>query len=62
VYSSTESFSSSEETAVIPDDGLFNRKVEEEKIKEQPFPQPLDTRVQSTTPLDLDIFLPYSNR
>jgi len=40
VHSSTKSFSSSEETAVIPDDGLFNRKVEEEKIKEQSSPNP----------------------
>jgi len=40
VYSSTKSFSSSKETAVIPDDGLFNRKVEEEKIKEQSSPNP----------------------
>ena len=34
MHSSTQSFSSSEETAVVPDDGLFNRKVEEEKMKE----------------------------
>ena len=40
MYSSTKLFSSSEETAVIPDDGLFNRKVEEEKIEEQPSPNP----------------------
>ncbi|OAX37362.1 kinase-like protein [Rhizopogon vinicolor AM-OR11-026] len=40
VHSSVKSFSSSEETAVIPDDGLFNRKVEEEKTKEQLSPNP----------------------
>jgi len=41
VHSSTKSLSSSEETGVIPDDGLFNRKVEEEKIKEQSSPNPI---------------------
>ena len=40
MHSSTTSFSSSEKTSVIPDDGLFNRKVEEEKIKEQSSPNP----------------------
>lgn len=40
VHSSIKSFSSSEETAVIPDNGLFNRKVEEESIKELPSPNP----------------------
>ncbi|KAG2148648.1 kinase-like protein [Suillus bovinus] len=40
VHPSTKSFSSSEETAVVPDDGLFNREVEEEKTKEMPSPNP----------------------
>ncbi|KAG0707096.1 kinase-like protein [Suillus ampliporus] len=40
VHASTKSFSSSEETAVVPDDGLFNRKVEEEKAKKMPSPNP----------------------
>jgi hypothetical protein len=40
VHSSTKSFSSSEETAVIGDDDLFNRTVEEEKMKEQSSPNP----------------------
>jgi len=39
-HSSTKSFSSSEKTAVIPGDGLFNRKVEEEKMKGQSSPDP----------------------
>ena len=38
MYSSTKSFSSSEETAVILDNGLFNRKVEEEKNKRTAIP------------------------
>jgi len=40
VHSSIKSFSSSEETAVIPDNGLFNQKVEEEKTNEIPSPNP----------------------
>ncbi|KAG2132529.1 kinase-like protein [Suillus cothurnatus] len=39
-HPSIKSFPSSEETAVVPDDGLFNRKVEEEKAKEIPSPNP----------------------
>lgn len=40
VHPSTNSFASSEETAVVPDNGLFNRQVEEEKAKEMPSPNP----------------------
>lgn len=40
VHPSTKSFSSSEETAVVPDNGLFDRQVEGDKAKEMPSPNP----------------------